>query len=89
VGNTPTIVAQAGQRIRWYVFNLDLGEVWHNYHTHSQRWDFAGHTIDVRSISPAESFVVETVAPPSCCCPMRSRTIRVHTAGFPTRRSTG
>ena len=24
VGNTPTIVAHAGQRIRWYVFNLDL-----------------------------------------------------------------
>lgn len=69
VGNTPTIVAQAGQRIRWYVFNLDLGEVWHNYHTHGQRWDFAGHTIDVRSISPAESFVVETVAPPVLLLP--------------------
>ena len=25
VGNSPTIVAAAGQRIRWYVFNLDLG----------------------------------------------------------------
>jgi len=25
VGNTPTILAHAGQRIRWYVFNLDLG----------------------------------------------------------------
>lgn len=25
IGNTPTIVARAGQRIRWYVFNLDLG----------------------------------------------------------------
>ena len=24
IGNTPTIVAHAGQRIRWYVFNLDL-----------------------------------------------------------------
>ena len=28
VGNTPTILAHPGQRIRWYVFNLDLGEVW-------------------------------------------------------------
>ncbi len=69
VGNTPTILAQAGQRIHWYVFNLDLGEVWHNYHTHGQRWHFAGHTIDVRSISPAESFVVETVAPPVLLLP--------------------
>jgi plastocyanin len=24
IGNTPTIIAHAGQRIRWYVFNLDL-----------------------------------------------------------------
>ena len=64
VGNTPTIVANTGQRIRWYVFNLDLGMVWHNFHPHSQRWTFADSTVDVRSLSPAESFVVETVAPP-------------------------
>lgn len=64
VGNTPTIMAQAGQTIRWYVFNLDLGMVWHNFHPHAQRWDFAGATVDVRSLSPAESFMVETVAPP-------------------------
>jgi plastocyanin len=69
VGNTPTILAEAGQKIRWYVFNLDLGEIWHNYHTHGQRWSFAGQTIDVRSISPAESFVVETTAPPVLLLP--------------------
>jgi len=28
VGNTPTIVANTGERLRWYVFNLDLGDVW-------------------------------------------------------------
>ena len=64
VGNTPTVVAIAGQRIRWYVFNLDLGVDWHNFHPHAQRWSFAGENIDVRSMSPAESFVVETEAPP-------------------------
>ncbi len=64
VGNTPTIVAHTGQRIRWYVFNLDLGMSWHNFHTHGQRWQFANQTIDVRSIGPAESFIVETEAPP-------------------------
>ena len=53
VGNTPTIVAHSGQRIRWYVFNLDLGMDWHNFHPHAQRWVFAGETIDIRSIGPA------------------------------------
>src|SRR5262245_18589743 len=69
VGNTPTIVAHAGQRIRWYVFNLDLGMNWHNFHPHAQRWRFANETIDVRSIGPAESFVVETTAPPVILLP--------------------
>ena len=69
VGNTPTIVAHSGQRIRWYVFNLDLGMNWHNFHPHAQRWVFAGETIDIRSIGPAESFVVETEAPPVLLLP--------------------
>jgi plastocyanin len=63
IGNTPTILAYAGQRIRWYVFNLDLGMGWHNFHTHAQRWRFANETYDARSIGPAESFIVETDAP--------------------------
>jgi plastocyanin len=69
VGNTPTIVAHAGQRVRWYVFNLDLGMTWHNFHPHAQRLQFAGQTIDVRSIGPAESFLVETEAPPVLLLP--------------------
>ena len=63
VGNTPTIVAHPGQRIIWYVFNLDLGMMWHNFHPHAQRWNFAEQPVDIRSIGPAESFVVETTAP--------------------------
>jgi FtsP/CotA-like multicopper oxidase with cupredoxin domain len=69
VGNTPTIVAHSGQKIRWYVCNLDLGMMWHNFHLHGQRWRFANETIDVRSMGPAESFVVETVAPPVLLLP--------------------
>ena len=69
VGNTPTVVAHTGQRIRWYVFNLDLGMNWHNYHPHAQRWRFADQQIDVRSIGPAESFMVETKAPPVILLP--------------------
>ena len=69
IGNTPTILAEAGQKIRWYVFNLDLGMMWHNFHTHGQRWHFAGEAYDGRSLGPAESFVVETTAPPVLLLP--------------------
>jgi len=70
VGNTPTIVARTGQRIRWYVFNLDLSMGWHNFHPHALRWNFAHENIDVRSIGPAESFIVDTVAPPALLLPL-------------------
>jgi len=69
LGNTPTILAEAGQKIRWYVFNLDLGTMWHNLHPHAQRWQFAGEPYDTRSLGPAESFVVETTAPPVLLLP--------------------
>ncbi|MFN0195058.1 MAG: galactose oxidase-like domain-containing protein [Aestuariivirga sp.] len=69
VGNSPTVVARAGQKIRWYVFNLDLSMGWHNFHTHGKRWKFANETIDVRSIGPAESFMVDTVTPPAILLP--------------------
>ena len=69
VGNSPTVIAASGQTIRWYVFNLDLSMGWHNFHTHGMRWQLAGETIDVRSIGPAESFVVETRAPPVLLLP--------------------
>jgi FtsP/CotA-like multicopper oxidase with cupredoxin domain len=64
VGNTPTIVAPSGQRIRWHVFSLDTSEAWHNFHPHSMRWEFAGSAVDVRSLSPAESFSAEAQIPP-------------------------
>lgn len=63
-GNSPTIVGHTGQKIRWYVFNLDLSHKWHNFHPHSQRWTFAGDKVDVRSLGPAESFQAETEVPP-------------------------
>jgi Domain of unknown function (DUF1929)/Multicopper oxidase len=63
VGNTPTILAEAGQRLLWYVFNLDLGGRWHNFHPHGQRWRFGGQAVDTRSLGPGESFIAETIAP--------------------------
>lgn len=64
VGNTPTIVGRSGQRIRWYVFNLDTSPTWHNFHPHAMRWKFGGEYLDIRSMGPAESFVVESEIPP-------------------------
>jgi FtsP/CotA-like multicopper oxidase with cupredoxin domain len=66
VGNTPTIVADSGQHLRWYLFNLDLGGVWHNFHPHSARWRLPkppGGAGDVHSLSPVESFVTDTEVP--------------------------
>lgn len=63
VGNTPTIVARSGKRIRWYVFNLDLSAGWHNFHVHGQRWRVGEEIIDSRSLGPAASFVADTIVP--------------------------
>ena len=38
VGNTPTITPNSGDTIRWYLFNLHVGSIWHNFHPHSARW---------------------------------------------------
>ena len=68
VGNTPTVVVDAGERLRWFVFNLDLGSVWHNFHPHSTRWQLPappGGASDVHSLSPVETFVADTEAPPA------------------------
>jgi plastocyanin len=64
IGNSPTIVGRSGQRIRWYVFDLDTSPTWHNFHPHAMRWKFGGEYLDIRSMGPAESFVVETEIPP-------------------------
>lgn len=75
VGNSPVIEVSENQPIRFYVFNLDLSETWHNFHTHGMKWKMpnlkfnliaADNNLarqDVRSIGPAESFVVDTIAP--------------------------
>jgi FtsP/CotA-like multicopper oxidase with cupredoxin domain len=66
VGNTPTIEADSGRRLRWHVLNLDLSSVWHNYHPHSARWQLPappGGAADVHGLSPAEGFTAETLVP--------------------------
>ena len=71
IGNTPTIRAKAGRRIRWYVFNLDLGMMWHNFHVHGQRFRVGDETMDTRSLGPAESFIADTVVPPVVLLPLK------------------
>lgn len=72
VGNTPTIVAPTGSRLRWYVFNLDVGGTWHNFHPHSTRWALPvppGGASDVHALSPVETFVTDTLVPPALRLP--------------------
>ena len=71
IGNTPTIRARPGRRIRWYVFNLDLGMMWHNFHVHGQRFRVGDEIVDTRSIGPAESFIADTVVPPVVLLPLK------------------
>ncbi|MGH8582805.1 MAG: galactose oxidase-like domain-containing protein, partial [Gammaproteobacteria bacterium] len=61
--------AESGKRIRWYVFNLDLGEQWHNFHPHGQRFKVGDEIMDTRSLGPAESFCVDTIVPPVILLP--------------------
>jgi len=66
VGNTPIITADAGATIRWYLFNLDVGSIWHNFHPHASRWQLPsppGGSADVHALSPVESFVIDTEVP--------------------------
>jgi FtsP/CotA-like multicopper oxidase with cupredoxin domain/sugar lactone lactonase YvrE len=66
VGNTPIIVGNAGDTIRWFLFNLDVGSVWHNFHPHAARWQLpvpSGGASDVHALSPVESYVLDTEVP--------------------------
>jgi FtsP/CotA-like multicopper oxidase with cupredoxin domain len=72
VGNTPIIEANSGETIRWYLFNLDTGSVWHNFHPHSARWQLPappGGASDVHALSPVETFIVDTEVPPALRLP--------------------
>jgi hypothetical protein len=73
--NTPVIDVKSGARLRWYVFNLDLGTLWHNFHPHAQRWTWGAEHVDTRSLGPAESFVATTVGPDVLLPPCRERSI--------------
>jgi FtsP/CotA-like multicopper oxidase with cupredoxin domain len=73
-GNTSLIVADAGQRLPWYLFNMDVGDVWHNSHPHSACWQLPappGTACDVHPLSPAQSFLIDIEAPEPVRLPCR------------------
>lgn len=72
LGNTPAITGDSGETIRWYLFNLDVGSIWHNFHPHAARWQLPvppGGASDVHALSPVESFVIDTEVPPALRLP--------------------
>lgn len=72
VGNTPTVAGDTGERLRWYIFNLDVSGIWHNFHPHSVRWALPlppGGASDVHGISSLETFITDTEIPPAIRLP--------------------
>jgi FtsP/CotA-like multicopper oxidase with cupredoxin domain len=72
VGNTPTVVGDTCERLRWYLFNLDVSGIWHNFHPHSVRWALSappGGASDVHGISSLETFITDTEIPPAMRLP--------------------
>ena len=56
VGNTPVFHAKVGDVVQWDV--LAIGDDHHTFHVHGHRWATPGGFEDVRTIGPAESFLV-------------------------------
>ena len=68
VSNTPTIVARTGKRIRWYVFNLDLGRLAQPTYTASD--GLSGMKLLTRAVSGRRESVADTTVPPVILLPL-------------------
>lgn len=58
-GNTPTLRARVGERVRFHV--LALGDAFHTFHLHGHRWTMndSKQAVDTFTVGPAESFQFE------------------------------
>ena len=57
-GNTPTLEARVGQRVRFHVYGID--NFFHTFHLHGHRWSEAdGRIVDNKTFGPADSFSFE------------------------------
>jgi FtsP/CotA-like multicopper oxidase with cupredoxin domain len=59
LGNTPTIRARMGERIRWRV--AALGKEFHAFHIHGHRWLFNGRFDDTLVLGPATTVTFDLV----------------------------
>jgi FtsP/CotA-like multicopper oxidase with cupredoxin domain len=59
-GNTPTLEAKVGERVRFHVYGVD--NFFHTFHLHGHRWtEPDGTIVDNRGFGPADSFSFEIV----------------------------
>ncbi|HEX7245359.1 MAG TPA: multicopper oxidase domain-containing protein [Solirubrobacterales bacterium] len=59
-GNTPTLEAKVGERVRFHVYGVD--NFFHTFHLHGHRWtEPDGTIVDNRPFGPADSFSLEFV----------------------------
>lgn len=58
-GNTPTIEARVGERIRLHV--LALGWLPHVFHLHGHRWSDGRRYVDAQSLGPSEALTLEWI----------------------------
>jgi FtsP/CotA-like multicopper oxidase with cupredoxin domain len=59
LGNTPTITARVGERVRWRV--AALGKEFHAFHLHGHRWLFNGRYDDTLVLGPATTVTFDFV----------------------------
>ena len=65
-------MGDTGERLRWYIFNLDISGIWHNFHPHSVRWALSGalqRRIRRTWDESLETFMTETEIPPAMRLP--------------------
>lgn len=59
VGNTPTLQAKVGDRVRWYVG--ELGKLPHVFHLHGHRWSNGSRIVDSQAVGASEVYVFDFV----------------------------
>lgn len=59
VGNTPTLTARVGERVRWHIGAL--GKEFHVFHLHGHRWLSKGEYVDTMHLGPSMATSFEYV----------------------------
>jgi FtsP/CotA-like multicopper oxidase with cupredoxin domain len=60
-GNTPTLEANAGENVAFYIYGIDNN--FHTFHLHGHRWtNAAGTVVDNETLGPGDSLTANVVA---------------------------